>query len=382
MKVTKGPREYLQNVCDELADVMEIQAAIALIYEHPSRAVDDEVIIAGSVELNDQQIKLLASAQISPRLTAEDRVGDGESSTRRGVLDNDFRAPDESGLGRSISSLVAVPLTIDQADIGMLIGVNKRSGEFLRGDLKLIASIANQAAAFLANNRLYADLQDLLMGVLHALTATIDAKDPYTSGHSHRVALICKRLAEQWGFSGEKVQQIYLMGLLHDIGKIGVPESVLCKPGRLTDEEFEIIKRHPIIGAKILGGIRQLDGMIAVILSHHERPDGRGYPRRLKGEELPFEGLIVGLADSFDAMTSSRTYRSALDLGDVVEEIRKHSGTQFHSGLVEKFLAMDLEKFLEEIHGPNAIPDVRARGATFPGYADIGSKVSAATNAI
>jgi putative nucleotidyltransferase with HDIG domain len=215
-----------------------------------------------------------------------------------------------------------------------------------------MGAVGNQAAVFLTNNRLYADLQGLLMGVLHALTASIDAKDPYTCGHSQRVALISRRLAEECGFSPEKVQQIYLAGLLHDIGKIGVPETILRKKGRLTEEEYDVIKRHPLLGANILGGIRQLDDIVVGILSHHERPDGKGYPRGLKGDQVPMEGRILCLADCFDAMTSVRTYREALPLPAAIEEIRNNAGAQFDVGVVETFLSIDLKKFAEETKQP------------------------------
>jgi putative two-component system response regulator len=221
-------------------------------------------------------------------------------------------------------------------------------------DLKLMSSIGSQAAVFLANYRLYADLQELLMGVLHALTSSIDAKDPYTSGHSHRVAILSRRLAERSGFDSARADRIYMAGLLHDVGKIGVPESVLCKPGRLTDDEYRIIKEHPAIGAKIIGGVRQLSDLAVGVLTHHERPDGRGYPQGLKGDQMPVEGRIIGLADCFDAMTTDRTYRAALPLEAVVEEIRKNAGTQFDARLAEKFLAMDLASVLVELREPQA----------------------------
>jgi len=144
------------------------------------------------------------------------------------------------------------------------------------------------------------------------------------------------------------VERIYLCGLLHDIGKIGVPESTLCKEGRLTDDEYTRMKRHPDLGASILRGIRRLDDIVVGIRSHHERYDGRGYPDGLAGENIPIEGRILGLADSFDAMTSNRTYRRALPLERAVEEIRKNAGTQFDPALAEVFLSWDLEKVLEE----------------------------------
>ncbi len=341
MRVTQRPRDFLDNICRELAEVMSLSGAFALLRAHQGGG-EDEVILAGDLDLNADQALLLASTQIAPRLTGEARA----------VVDNNFTAPVESGLGTSVRNFIAVPLCSDKSTIGMIVGVNNLGGDFDSAHIKLISSVANQAAIFLANSRLFADVQDLLMGVLHALTSSIDAKDPYTCGHSQRVAIISRRLAESCGFDTQKVQRIYLMGLLHDVGKIGVPESVLCKTGRLTDEEFELIKKHLEVGAKILGGIRQLDDIVVGMVTHHERPDGRGYPRRLKGEEVPIEGRIIGLADCFDAMTSNRTYRTALPLEMVVKEIQLNAGKQFDPDLVEKFLAMDLERFLDELRQP------------------------------
>ena len=372
MQVTQRPNEFLQNVCNELAEVINVSGVVAISYAHPAAGQEDELVISGDVDLNAEQIKLLASVHLAPRMN---------SSENRGMLDNHFRPSPESGLGNSIRNVIAAPLMGDKAIIGMIIAFNRREGDFDSVDLKLVNSIGSQTAVFLANHRLYADLQDLLMGVLHALTATIDAKDPYTCGHSQRVAIISRRLAELMGCDEKKVHQIYLMGLLHDIGKIGVPESVLCKPGKLTEEEFETIKRHPAIGAKILGGIRQLDDIVSGILTHHERPDGKGYPRGLKGSEIPLEGLIVGLADCFDAMTSNRTYRNALPLSVVLAEIRKHAGSQFHPELVEKFLGMNPEAFLREIHQPvkavfpAAIPRTTSPDQiAVPGGSNVGDK--------
>jgi putative nucleotidyltransferase with HDIG domain len=289
------------------------------------------------MDLNESQVRILTATQIAPRL----------ASANRPILDNKFTASRDSGLGQSVQKVVAVTLVTGATPIGMLIGVNKRGRDFDSSDLKLIGSIANQASVFLVNNRLY-----LLMGVLHALTATIDAKDPYTCGHSQRVAHLSKRLAELCGLGQVKVQQIYVAGLLHDIGKIGVPEHVLCKTGRLTAEEYECIKRHPTIGAKILQDIRQLDEIILGLLTHHERPDGKGYPQGLSGSQVPIEGRIIGLADGFDAMTSDRTYRKALRLEEGLDEIRRNAGTQFDADLVEKFLTLDFEQVMAELHRP------------------------------
>ena len=342
MRVTQQAGRFLEGVCRELVEGMDVSAAAAIVYGGTTTGDDDLVVTSGDVGLNLSQVELLAASRVAPRLAREGGA----------VLDNNFASSAGPMLGEKISNLIAVPLQIDNRPAGMLIGMDKVGGDFVSVDLKLLSSIGNQTSIFLANNRLYEDLEELLMGVLHALTATIDAKDPYTCGHSQRVALISRHLAESLEFSAERVHQIYLAGLLHDIGKIGVPERVLSKPGRLTEDEYEVMKRHPMVGAKILGGIRQLDDVVVGILTHHERPDGRGYPQGLRGAEIPGEGLILGLADGFDAMTSDRTYRKALDLDRVVDEIRRNTGTQFDERIVEHLLKLDLAKYLQELRQP------------------------------
>ena len=334
MKLTQQPQDFLQRVCDELLVVMNVEAVLATSHGRPPFC-DDLVVRAGEIDLDDRTVIGLVQG-LSPRVVQAGRA----------VVDNHFAAAPSA---LSVRNLVASSLVTEQGPIGMLLAVNKKGREFDSADAKLLGSIVNQSSVFLANHRLYADLQDLLMGVLHALTATIDAKDPYTCGHSQRVARVSRRLAEKMGFDPAKVQQIYLAGLLHDIGKIGVPETTLRKEGRLTDDEYKDMKRHPVLGAKILGGIRQLEKEITGILHHHERLDGKGYPYGLRGDQLPMEARIVGLADSFDAMTSDRTYRKALSLETVVEEIRTHAGTQFDPRLVDILLGMDLHAFLQEI---------------------------------
>ncbi len=341
MRVTQLPDSFLLAVCREVHEVMNLSAAAAVVYAHPPAVHEDTVVVAGELGLTKEQIMLLAATQITPMLAKNSRV----------VVDNQFTWSTRPDLGKAVQNLIAVPLLGEQT-MGMLLAFNKESGDFNSVDIKLMSSIGNQSTVFLTNNMLYADLQDLLMGVLHALTATIDAKDPYTCGHSNRVAIISKRLAESMGLPAQRVQQIYLAGLMHDIGKIGVPESVLCKPGRLTPEEYDAVKKHPGLGAKILGGIRQLDDVIAGILCHHERLDGKGYPQGLYGDEVPQDARIIGLADCFDAMSSDRTYRNAMPLEAVVNEVRKCAGTQFDPDVVAHLLAWDLDNLLKELCQP------------------------------
>jgi len=354
MKVTRSSTEFFDGICRELMGVIHLEAtAVWLNRREPSEPAD-QLVYAGDLPVTREQLEHIVGHYLSPRLAASGKA----------MVDNEF-ATHAAHLGDKagrIRTLIAVPLMSADNFKGVLLGINKLAGEFDSIDQKLISSITSQAAVFVESYHLYEDLQDLLMGMLHALTASIEAKDRYTCGHARRVALASRKLAELSGFDAYRVGRLYLAGLLHDVGKIGIPETVLLKTGRLTDEEYATVKRHPEVGAGILGGIRQIEDIVPAVLHHHERPDGRGYPKGLAGSEIPVEALIVGLADSFDAMTSSRTYRSAMPLQAVMVEVRRCSGTQFDPALVEMLLSLDLAEFLDELREASAADAELARG--------------------
>lgn len=177
-----------------------------------------------------------------------------------------------------------------------------------------------------------------LEGIVKGVIATLELKDPYTRGHSERVAYYANSLAKATGRLGEdELQSFYYTCLLHDIGKVHIPDSILTKPGRLTAEEFEVIKTHPVVGAEAVEKVEGIDDNIDVIYHHHERWDGTGYPDQLKGKEIPFLARVTTIADAFDAMTSSRSYRSALPLEEAYRRIIDGKETQFDPDLVELF---------------------------------------------
>ncbi len=175
----------------------------------------------------------------------------------------------------------------------------------------------------------YRKIEELNMEVVSALAEAIDAKDTYTNGHSSRVAKYSKMIAERAGYSETEQTEIYMMGLLHDVGKIGVPDEVINKTARLTDEEYEMIKMHPVIGSKILESIKENPRLSIGARSHHERYDGKGYPDGLAGNAIPEEARIIAVADAYDAMTSRRSYRSVMPQEKARSEIEKGAGTQF-----------------------------------------------------
>jgi putative two-component system response regulator len=187
--------------------------------------------------------------------------------------------------------------------------------------------------------------------IVQTLSGTIDAKDEYTNGHSRRVAKYSMEIAKRFGYSEEEQQNIYLIGLLHDIGKIGVPDEIIRMPRKLTDEEFAIIKNHPVIGASILSNITSMPNISAGAHWHHERYDGRGYPDGLKGEEIPEVARIIAVADAYDAMTSNRSYRSYLPQEKVRSEIENGKGSQFDPTFADIMLHMideDTEYSMQE----------------------------------
>lgn len=186
----------------------------------------------------------------------------------------------------------------------------------------------------------YRELELLFTGLVKAMINTLDAKSPWTKGHSQRVAEYSKIIAKKMGFDEDELKDIWLAGILHDIGKIGTYDALLDKPGKLTEEEFEVIKRHPAQGAAIIEGIKQLRGIMPAIRHHHESFDGGGYPDGLKGNEIPLQARIIHVADSFDSMTSDRPYRIAPGKDYAISEFRKFSGIQFDPYAVEIFLDM------------------------------------------
>ena len=181
---------------------------------------------------------------------------------------------------------------------------------------------------------------DLFLHIVEALADAIDAKDTYTNGHSGRVATYAREIAHRYGYSPKREKNIYMMGLLHDIGKIGVPDAIINKPARLTDEEYNLIKEHVLMGAKILKNIVEMPSLVTGARFHHERYDGNGYPDHLKEIAIPEEARIIAVADAYDAMSSRRSYRGIMSQEKVREEILKGKGTQFDPVFADIMLQM------------------------------------------
>jgi putative nucleotidyltransferase with HDIG domain len=326
MRISRRPADFFKQACLDSIEVMGVRAmGVALC---AGERVDQEPVMYGPISLPPEKL-----AKLSHELLA------WMNRRKTSLLINDLHVDKAFGwLGDHATRLLAVPLQRGDKVLGCLFCIDKDTGDFDSVDSKLLNSIANESAIYLENAVLFEDVHGLMMGLLHSLTSAVDAKDAYTCGHSERVALLSKLLAKEAGLDDQQVERIYMAGLLHDVGKIGVPEGVLQKPGRLTSEEFEQMKKHPAIGARILHDVKQIQDIIPGVLHHHERYDGRGYPDGLSGQNIPIMGRIICLADCFDAMTSTRTYRKALPLEVTLADLRRCSGTQFDPTLTEAFL--------------------------------------------
>ena len=360
MTIRDSDQNYLEMVCKSLAEIV-VAEGIAILLE--DRSTGSLVSVAGSglVEFDRAGKSLLLE-----RLTAELKQG------KDALLDSNAFSAFRYSWPENIQSIIAAPLYgKDRSDspmpgksdagrlIGILVAVNRLDKpDFDSADIKLFSSVATNCAVFVENGRLFKDLKELFIGSLKALTSSIDAKDKYTRGHSERVASIARWIAEKYSevefLDQEQIHNIYIAGLLHDIGKIGISEAVLCKNGKLTDDEMEYIKKHPSIGAAILSQIKQMRNLVPAVLHHHERIDGKGYPSRLAGKDIPLAAKIIGLADSFDAMTSARPYRPAMQIEIALNEIKNNLGTQFDEKIGRVFLESNIYDFWESLQHKSA----------------------------
>jgi len=356
MKVTESDSNFLQMACDNLTDIISVEG-IAILLEKTIENEKQMVLSAGLglIDIDEQMSDVLKN-----RLTEEINSG------KEALLDSEVDSPFKYDWEQDIKNIIAVPLwkiekkgvhfgqgaQNNNSIIGMMVAINRiDKPDFDSTDVKLFNSVANECAVFIENGRLFKDLKELFIGSLKALTSSIDAKDQYTRGHSERVAFISRwiaeRLAEEEPLKEEQIHKIYLAGLLHDIGKMGVDESILRKKGKLTEEEFEHIRTHSLVGANILSEIKQMRDIVPGILSHHERVDGKGYPNGLVGEQIPLTGKIIGLADCFDAMTSKRVYRNAMTVEETLLEIERGLGSQFDEKVGRAFINSDVYQLWE-----------------------------------
>ena len=324
MRHVDQPGPFLEHACAELHAAMEHDAIVLYIADDQARlgSVAGRVIVAGRSAIPESGVRSMMRRLLVKTISQ---------------CDADVNAA---------GSAHVHPLVIDGDVVGILAAhPQDATADSTTDETQLLGAAAGNIAIYLSNVILYGDLNAMFLGTLEALTSAIDAKDRYTCGHSQRVAYLVEQLAVASGLDAATVARFHIAGLVHDIGKIGVPEHVLTKPGRLTEDEFRWIRRHPEIGERILRDIPHFQDIVEGVLHHHERWDGAGYPCGVAGESIPLVARMIGIADAFDAMTSTRTYRSALDRATVCQEIQRCAGSQFDPSLVMTFLSLDFRTY-------------------------------------
>ncbi len=240
------------------------------------------------------------------------------------------------GGGEEVSILVS-PLRGKKRDIGALVILQRPPKEFFSNEIKLINTLTGQAGLFIENSLIYSEFEELLTGSINCLIKALEASSPWTAGHTERVTYYAMGIGREMNLSKEELERLKIVSLLHDIGKIGVPDYILNKPDRLDEEETLIIKGHTSKAEEILLPLRPYEKVLKEIKYHHERWDGKGF-YGLKGEEIPLLARILAVADAFDAMTTDRPYRPRFSLEEALSEIENGSGTQFDPEVVKAFL--------------------------------------------
>lgn len=292
-----------------------------------------------------------------------------ETTVDRPTVRNYFHESSEGRLFPGVHEFALVSVSTTMATLGWLVAVNRRlpgnqghqhpvwklsHNELGSCEASLISTTAAMLASHAHNVALFEEREGLLISVVRTLVSAIESRDPYTCGHSERVARFGKRLAREIGFDDEACERLYLTGLLHDIGKIGLSDSVLKKTGPLTGKEFAEIKRHPDLGWAILRELESMQYVLPGVLHHHERYDGKGYPDGLVGDKTALEGRLLAVVDAFDAMTSDRPYRLGMPLEKALAILQQGAGTQWDAELVDTFMRIlpDILKIRDSYQRP------------------------------
>ncbi|MEW6095331.1 MAG: GAF domain-containing protein [bacterium] len=359
MKQKVSELSTLFEVGKTISSTLDLEKVLTLILEVAARLMEASICSLRLIG-EEKEIVLNASYGLTTeyfwgkRTTIDKRKSIAEQALkeRNPVIitdvpnDKEYEYP-EYATKEKVTSLLCVPLVVKEESVGVLTIYSTRRQRYTQDQVNLLSAIADQAAIAVSNAKLHEEIHYSFLRTVKALAAAVDAKDPYTKGHSEAVVKYTLEIATELGFSKEEIEFLEIAALLHDIGKIGIKEDVLLKPGKLDEEEWRIIKEHPTISAKILGPVEFPEVIMLAVRLHHEQIDGKGYPDGLSQEEIPLQASIIKVADAFDAMISDRPYRKALSREVAINELKRGSGTQFHPKVVDTFIKI-LERSQED----------------------------------
>ncbi len=354
MELSKMVKELylLQQISQEISSILDLELLLRHIVRHLKETLNYERAAVALIDEKTKQLVIRAaekpySKKVQPKLRLN--LGQGitgyVAQTGKPYIANDVSKNHHYYIfDEKTRSEIAVPLKIGEKVIGVINIESYKKNAFSERDLEILTLVANQAAIAIQNSELYSSLKQSYLDSIKTLVSAIEAKDPYTSGHSERVRKYALKIARKLKLSPKEIEELDYAGYLHDIGKIGISDSVLTKPTQLTKEEYEIVKEHPQIGHNILRHAHHLAGACEIIKYEHERYDGNGYPNGLRKNEIPIGARIIAVADAYDAMTMDRPYRKALSKKEAIKRLKEGSGTQFDPKVVQAFLKILCKK--------------------------------------
>ncbi len=341
--------EIINKKIDSVSHLSELVQQIVSMTQHTLNSEASSVLLLdeSTGDLYFEVAEGDVSGQLKRiRLNPQDGIAGWVIQHRRPLIvngvtrDERFNRIVDSSTGFATKSIVCVPLVVHQKMIGVLEVLNKCDGsDFSEQDQEILSSVAATAAIAIENTKLHDSLVDSYKNTLKALAATIDAKDPYTFGHSERVRKYALLGGIALSMSSAELEALEAAAILHDIGKIGIPDSLLSKSCNLTYKERQLIHQHPKVGANIVKDIPFLREARLLILHHHERYDGTGYPDGLEGDTIPIGARLLAVVDAFDAITTARSYRPAISMNRGLDELKRGCGTQFCPVAVHAFTA-------------------------------------------
>jgi len=327
-------RQVRHEAIEAVTSLLDAEVGSLLLVDEKTKDLFFEVAL-GAREERVKQMRLKMGEGIAGWVAANDQpalINDVQNDPRyfrRAQTLTDFIT----------RNMVCVPVRSKGSVIGVLQAINKKGGRlFTEDDLENCWTLSNQVAIALDNAHLYAELKETFLNTAEALAAAVEKRDPYTGGHIKRVVEYSMAVAKHLSPPLTDMEDLRLAAVLHDIGKIGIKDSVLLKQARLDQEEIAHMREHPLVGEDILMHIEQMKGVRKIMRAHHERWDGMGYPDRLKGEDIPVHARIIAIADTFDAITTDRPYRKAADWKTATDEIKRCSGKEYDPALVDAFM--------------------------------------------
>jgi response regulator RpfG family c-di-GMP phosphodiesterase len=373
---------YLKNtlswyqISEAMGSATQREAIFDLVLESAAAELDVTLASIATLDKAENVLELQAYygawnevARI-PALIGSDEMNSEVVKSGKAVETQDIRIElgNHEGAVDNLKSVCAcIPLLVKGEVVGTLNTIRRGTirKPFTVGDMQLLSIIASKAASAIESANLTEALEDAYFATIRALANAVEARDHFTSGHTERVTNVAEEIAVALNWNPEQIKWLRIGGMLHDIGKLGVPDSILKKPGPLSVEEIEIMRKHPQLGAQILDGIPFLEPALPYVLYHHERWDGSGYSLGLKGEQIPIEGRLLAIADTVDAILSNRPYRAANTPEKVIAELQKFRGSQFDPDLVDIFTDLlysgkiDLQTMYaeEQMNAPLFLPE-------------------------